>query len=135
LWRKSKDSHHCRCVTATATARSCPNSVYRAYGWTSWAVPEVRKGTSISAGANLHYRPAMGKSITDNPELLLYTGAGCHVTVLGGIKLTGLDRLRVTPKITLTGKTERAYRHTLDLYNGIQCGQLAERLSEIPDRT
>ena len=77
----------------------------------------------------------MGKLITDNPELLLYTEAGFHVTVLGGIKLTGLDRLRVTLKITLTGKTERAYRHNLDLYNGIQCGQLAERLSEILDRT
>lgn len=41
----------------------------------------------------------MGKLITDNPELLLYTESAFHVTVLGGIKLTGLDRLRVTLKI------------------------------------
>ena len=73
----------------------------------------------------------MGKLITDNPELLLYTEGNIHVTVLGCIKLTGLDRLRVTLKITLTGKTEKAYRHNLDLYNGIQCGQLADRASEI----
>lgn len=77
----------------------------------------------------------MGRLVTDNPELLLYTEGTFHVTVLGGIKLTGLDRLRVTLKLTLTGKTERAYRHNLDLYNGIQCGQLAERASEILDRS
>jgi len=84
----------------------------------------------------------MGKLITDNPELLLYTegspdrsGQVIHVTVLGGIKLTGLDRLRVTLKLTLTGKMDRAYRHNLDLYNGIQCGQLADRSSEILDRS
>src|SRR5690606_22959987 len=61
--------------------------------------------------------------------------SGLHVAVLGGIKLTGLDRLRVTLKITVTGKSDRAYRHNLDLYNGIQCGQLAERSSEILDRS
>ncbi|MFD2744731.1 MULTISPECIES: hypothetical protein [Sphingobacterium] len=77
----------------------------------------------------------MGKLITDNPELLLFTESGFHVTVLGGIKLTGLDRLRVALKLTLTGKTEKTYRHNLDLYNGIQCGQLAERASEVLDRT
>jgi len=77
----------------------------------------------------------MGKLITDNPELLLYTESGFHVTVLGGIKLTGLDRLRVTLKLTLSGKTEKTYRHNLDLYNGIQCGQLVERTAEMLDRT
>ncbi|WP_343321603.1 hypothetical protein [Sphingobacterium multivorum] len=76
----------------------------------------------------------MGKLITDNPELLLYTESGLHVTVLGDIKLTGLDRLRVTLKITLASKTEKTYRHNLDLYNGIQCGQLVERTAEILDR-
>jgi len=77
----------------------------------------------------------MGRLVTDNPELLLYVDAGLHITVLGGIKLTGLDRLRVTLKITITGKTDKAYRHNLDLYNGIQCGQLSERASEILDRS
>src|SRR5690606_16313542 len=44
-------------------------------------------------------------------------------------------RLRVTLKITLTGKPEKASRHNLDLYNGSQCGQVAQRLSDILDRT
>lgn len=78
---------------------------------------------------------AGGKLHADNPELLAYTEGRLHITVLGGIKLTGLDRLRVTLKLTLNGKPDRAYRHNLDLYNGIQCGQLAGRASEALDMT
>lgn len=75
----------------------------------------------------------MAKLISENPELLIYTEGAFHVTVLGGIKLTGLDRLRVTLKLTISGKTEKTYHHNLDLYNGIQCGQLVERTAEILD--
>jgi hypothetical protein len=32
------------------------------------------------------------KLLTDNPELLIYVEGKLHITVLGGIKLTGLDR-------------------------------------------
>jgi hypothetical protein len=32
---------------------------------------------------------------TENPELLLYLDGKLHITVLGGIKLTGFDRLKV----------------------------------------
>jgi len=76
---------------------------------------------------------AKGRLSTENPELLVYTEGKLHITVLGGIKLTGLDRLRVTLKLTVTGKPNKAYRHHLDLYNGIQCGQLAERAAEALD--
>ncbi|MFC7526848.1 hypothetical protein ACFQRK_23025 [Parapedobacter sp. GCM10030251] len=78
---------------------------------------------------------AGGRLHTDNPELLAYTEGRLHITVLGGIKLTGLDRLRVTLKLTVQGRGDKAYRHNLDLYNGIQCGQLAERASEALDMT
>lgn len=40
----------------------------------------------------------MAKLISDNPELLFYLDGKLHITVLGGIKLTGLDRLKVTLK-------------------------------------
>ncbi len=43
----------------------------------------------------------MAKLATDNPELLIYIDGKLHITVLGGIKLKGLDRLKVTLKITL----------------------------------
>jgi hypothetical protein len=76
---------------------------------------------------------AKGRLSTDNPELLVYTEGKLHMAVLGGIKLTGLDRLRVTLKLTISGKPNKAYRHNLDLYNGIGCGQLAERAAEVLD--
>jgi predicted transcriptional regulator len=75
----------------------------------------------------------MAKLITDNPELLIYIDGKLHITVLGGIKLTGLDRLKVTLKLGLIGKLNTAYRHNLDLYNGIQAEQLIEKASEMLD--
>ncbi|WP_158800270.1 transposase [Pedobacter sp. L105] len=47
-----------------------------------------------------------GQLHSDNPELLIYTSGKLHITVLGGIRLTGLERLKVTLKLTLTGKRE-----------------------------
>lgn len=41
---------------------------------------------------------------SENPELLIYTEGKLHVTVLGGIRLTGLDRLKVTLKLIRTDK-------------------------------
>jgi len=38
---------------------------------------------------------ATGKLLSDNPELLHYITDKLHITILGGIKLTGLDRLKV----------------------------------------
>ena len=75
----------------------------------------------------------MEKLIIDNPELLLYLDGKLHITVLGGIKLTGLDRLKVTLKLSLIGKSDTAYRHNLDLYNSIQSEQLIEKVSEALD--
>ncbi|MGJ1458019.1 hypothetical protein ACR79D_25135, partial [Sphingobacterium multivorum] len=112
LWHHRQDRPHYRNVTAKAVtvmgaAGSSPSSGYRAYGWKRWALSEVRSWISRSARTGSSSQGAMGKLITDNPELLLYTEGTFHVTVLGGIKLTGLDRLRVTLKLTLSGKTEK----------------------------
>ncbi|MDB5146201.1 MAG: hypothetical protein JWQ57_221 [Mucilaginibacter sp.] len=71
-----------------------------------------------------------GKLITDNPELLLYLDVKLHITILGGIKLTGLDRLKVTLKLIKTGNNQNAFRHNLDLYNSIQTEQLIEKSAE-----
>ena len=54
------------------------------------------------------------KLIVENPELLLYIDGKSHTTVLGGIKLTGFDRLKVTLKIVFGGNTIKAFRHNLD---------------------
>jgi len=68
---------------------------------------------------------------TDNPELILYETDLLHITILGGIKITGLDRLRVTLKID---KKEYSHhlpvRHSLDLYHSRQVEQLAQKMGE-----
>lgn len=73
------------------------------------------------------------KLITDNPELLLYIDGKSHTTVLGGIKLTGFDRLKVTLKIVCGGNTNRAFRHNLDLYNSVHIEQLIEKAGDALD--
>ena len=70
------------------------------------------------------------KLITENPELLLYLDGKLHITVLGGIKLTGFDRLKVTLKLVCTDKKQNIFRHSLDLYNSIQTEQLIEKSAE-----
>ena len=70
------------------------------------------------------------KLITENPELLLYLDGKLHITVLGGIKLTGFDRLKVTLKLIMTDDKQTVFRHTLDLYNSIQIEQLIEKSAD-----
>lgn len=68
---------------------------------------------------------------SDNAELLVYTSGKLHITVLGGIRLTGLERLKATLKLTLAGRPNGvAFRHHLDLYNSVQAEQLIEKSAE-----
>jgi len=67
---------------------------------------------------------------TGNPELLTYLDGELQVAILGGIKLTGLDRLRVTVKMVQGKAVANAFRHNLDLYNSLQVEQLIEKAAE-----
>jgi DNA primase/DNA-binding MarR family transcriptional regulator len=67
---------------------------------------------------------------TATPELLTYDGGILQITILGGIKLTGLDRLRVTLKVEHGSKQLLPVRHNLDLYNNSHTEQLISKLSE-----
>tara|TARA_B100000508_G_scaffold138523_1_gene134796 strand:- start:11100 stop:12695 length:1596 start_codon:yes stop_codon:yes gene_type:complete len=62
-----------------------------------------------------------------NPESLIYQNEILKLTVLGGIKLEGLDRMRATLKIELVGSPRPPLRHNLDLYNDTQCEKLIRR--------
>jgi predicted transcriptional regulator len=73
------------------------------------------------------------KLITENAELLIYLDGKLHITILGGIKLTGLDRMKVTLKLTRTDNKQNTFRHNLDLYNSIQTEQLIEKSAEALD--
>jgi len=78
---------------------------------------------------------------TANPEAISYTTGELSFTILGGIKLEGLDRLRVTLKIEVTNRkfehylnspdiADLALRQNLDLYNDTQVEKLIRKAAE-----
>jgi len=64
---------------------------------------------------------------TQNPNQLEYANKLIRITVLGGIRLDGLDRMRVTLKIQATNVDSLAVRHNLDLYNDTQVEKLIRK--------
>jgi len=78
---------------------------------------------------------------TENPEHIIYETEELGFAILGGIKLEGLDRLRVTIKIEVVNRKFEHYlnnpeianlavRHNLDLYNDTQVEKLIRRVAE-----
>lgn len=78
---------------------------------------------------------------TTNPEAISYSTEELSFTILGGIKLEGLDRLRVTLKIEVLDRKFKHYlnnpdiadlalRQNLDLYNDTQVEKLIRRTAE-----
>ncbi|HEV2355509.1 MAG TPA: CHC2 zinc finger domain-containing protein [Puia sp.] len=77
--------------------------------------------------------PAAPTLVTANPELLLYDTGELLITVLGGIRLTGLDRMKVTLKVEHQAKPRLPVRHHLDLYNHPHTEQLVGKIAEAFD--
>lgn len=74
---------------------------------------------------------AVGHLDTGNADALRFHAPPLVLTVLGGVKLTGLDRLRVTLKAERTaGRHALALRHNLDLYHAAQVDALTDRAAE-----
>jgi DNA-binding HxlR family transcriptional regulator len=67
---------------------------------------------------------------TDNAEEMYYENALLKQTVLGGIKLEGLDRMRVTLKVELKDAPRPPLRHNLDLYNDNQLEKFIRKIAE-----
>jgi hypothetical protein len=67
---------------------------------------------------------------TKNPEQLIYNNDLLQLCVLGGIKLEGLDRMRVTLKVELVGSSRPPVRHNLDLYNDNQLEKFIRKVAE-----
>ena len=62
-----------------------------------------------------------------NPDHITYQHPPMDIAILGGIRLEGLDRMRVTLKI----KVEHlSIRHNLDLYNDNQIEKLIRKIAE-----
>jgi hypothetical protein len=67
---------------------------------------------------------------TENAEQLIYQNQLLKLTVLGGIKLEGLDRMRATLKIELKNTSVPPVRHNIDLYNDNQTEKLIRKTAE-----
>jgi hypothetical protein len=78
---------------------------------------------------------------TTNPDAITYSTEEIRYTILGGIRLEGLDRLRVTMKIEVINRkfvhylnnpelAALAIRQNLDLYNNTQTEKLARLIAE-----
>jgi hypothetical protein len=64
---------------------------------------------------------------TDNPEYFTSQYEQLQIGVLGGLKIEGLDRMRVTLKIEWK---QLAVRHNLDLYNDSALDKLIKKCAE-----
>jgi DNA primase len=73
-----------------------------------------------------------GKLNTRNPEYITYTTDELQISILGGINLQQLDRLRITIKMsrTDTGDPLHSIRHTLDLYHSDYLEKFISKASE-----
>ena len=67
-----------------------------------------------------------GSLETTNKDHLLYKHPPLDIAILGGIRLEGLDRLRVTLKIQIE---HLSLRHNLDLYNDNQTEKLIRKVA------
>ena len=72
----------------------------------------------------------MDNFIKTNPESLIYQNGILKLTVLGGIKLDALDRMRATLKVELNESSLPTMRHNLDLYNDIQVEKFIRKVAE-----
>jgi hypothetical protein len=72
----------------------------------------------------------MEKLNTTNPDQLIYENAIFNIEVLGGVRLEGLDRMRVTLKVSLNQSEVPPLRHNLDLYNDTQLEKFIRKIAE-----
>jgi DNA primase len=82
-------------------------------------------------------RPAAPASAADqprldsrNPQLLIYDEGDLYIEVLGGIRITGLERMKVTLKATAKNSPSLPLWHSLDLYHHAQRQQTLASLTE-----
>ena len=67
---------------------------------------------------------------TSNPELLIYDNCELYFEILGGIKITGLDRMKVTLKVQHKEKVNHPQWYSIDLYNQVQREQTINNVAE-----
>lgn len=73
---------------------------------------------------------AYGVLLQENPEQLIYNNTLLQLTVLGGVRLDSLDRMRVTLKVEIPESPRPPLRHNLDLYNDVQTEKFIRKIAE-----
>ena len=126
---------------ATAADTSEPNTTFlfqlKKEALVALEIPpaEIPAPLATAATENLSTEIASpaSKLTTTNAELLVYTDGALRIEVLGGIKITGLDRLRVTLKLLHPQRPGSPVWHSLDLYHHGQREQLITLLADTLD--
>ena len=67
---------------------------------------------------------------TENPNHFIYPTEQLNFEVLGGLTSFGIDRMRVTLKVSKTEDAFHAFRHNIDLYNSNGVEKLVRKLAE-----
>ena len=70
-----------------------------------------------------------------NTDCITFDENGLRFSLMGGVNIKQLDRMRVTLKVARNPLLSalHSYRHTLDLYNDSQCERYIRRASELLD--
>lgn len=92
-----------------------------------YAEPETTAQPETQASTVLHQDT---KLITTNPELLVYNNCELRIEVWGGIKITGLGRMKVTLKVLHKQNRHLPVRDTLDLYSRQPTEKLVQAVSD-----
>jgi DNA primase len=93
-------------------------------------VPQEPKPEPLPEPETTPEEPITNKLSIISPELLIYDNCELKISVLGGIRLSGLDRMRVTLKVEHKEKQFLPVRHNLDLYHSLQTEQLIGKVAE-----
>ena len=79
------------------------------------------------------------KMNTENTNCFVYETEELLIELLGGVRVEGLDRMRVTMKVSVVNRKHPQYtnkladlaiRHNLDLYNDTQVEKFVRRVAE-----
>ena len=88
---------------------------------------EKQPSSEMPAGSAL---PQSSKLDTRNAELLIYDNCELYFEILGGIRITGLDRMKVTLKVQHKEKINHPQWYSIDLYNQVQREQTINNVAE-----
>ena len=88
--------------------------------------------TKVKPDLPIEKRKPKGKLDTSNPSLLSYEIPPLLFSLIGGVSMTSIERLRVTLKVERTGKgsSQNCLRHSFDLYNDDQLERYARKAAD-----